>query len=262
MRIQGSCLAVLLLCLGVGIQGCAKYSTPGGPADFRALGISADEANAMTDASIAAVIDRKPAASFPASVAVVRLQDRNYSSYTVSNAYDVGKYSVVTIRDVEEETDFDSLSSLPHLRGIAPLNRLVVPNHVASVKDLRLAAARVQADFLLIYTFDTQFGTEKKVPALGTITLGVFPSQQARVTSTASAAFLDTRTGFIYGLAEATESADRMTNAWNSKEAVDKTRRAAERKAWESLVGELQRTWVDIASTFGPPSIQAASTTP
>jgi hypothetical protein len=54
--------------------GCASYSAPGKSADFRAMGITAVQASALTDRDIAHRLDRKPLAGFPASVAVVRVQ--------------------------------------------------------------------------------------------------------------------------------------------------------------------------------------------
>ncbi len=257
-------IAFVLLVFVAGLMsvGCATYTTPGAPADFRALGVTPEEARSLSDASIIEVMDRKPVASFPAALAVVRLQGRAYSSYSVHNAYGVGEYTVVTLRDVEKDTDFERLTELPQLHGIAPLNRLVITEKITNLKDLRLAAANVHADILLIYTFDTKFGSERVLPALETFSLGVFPAREAQVTTTASAAFIDTRTGFIYGLAEATEASDRLTNAWNSRQAVEKTRNAAEREAWESLVAQLEDTWTAIVEAYGPSEEELAFVAP
>src|SRR2546423_1703511 len=79
---------------------------------------------------------------------------------------------------------------------VVPINQMVVPMKIESERDLRAAAAGVQADMALLYTFNTQFNTETTIPALGVLTLGLFPNQNARVTSTASAALVDTRSGY------------------------------------------------------------------
>ena len=44
-------LALLIVCVtGLVLSGCrARYTTPGGPADFHALGITPDHAEALTD---------------------------------------------------------------------------------------------------------------------------------------------------------------------------------------------------------------------
>lgn len=233
--------------------GCTRYVTPGGPADFRALGVSPQDADAMTTSGVKEALSRRPAASFPASVALARVQGRGYTSYT-SRGYGSGAFTIISGRDVERETDFEKLSKLPMLAGVAPLNRLVVPGEIRSEEDLRNAAAQVQADILLIYTFDTEFWTETTVPHLGTITLGLFPNERAKVSSTASSAFIDVRTGFIYGLSEVTHTNSRIANAWTSREAMDQTRREVEAEAFSRLTQDWEKTWAGIAARFGPGS--------
>ncbi|MBC7834982.1 MAG: hypothetical protein H7Y88_07760 [Phycisphaerales bacterium] len=236
------------------IGGCAKYITPGGPADFRALGITSGEAEAMTDKNIAARLARKPAANFPAGIATVRVQAGGYRSHTWTNPESPGRYSVVTTREVEGEETFERLTTLPMIRGIAPINRLVAPPSVNTEMDIRSIAADLQADIVLLYTFDTTFGSETIIPALGTITLGIFPAEEARVTSTASAALIDTRTGFVYGLAESTARTEQLANAWTTGDAIDQSRRRAEKRAFEGLIGELEKAWPRLVSAYGPGS--------
>ncbi|MCC6429097.1 MAG: hypothetical protein IT435_20040 [Phycisphaerales bacterium] len=247
-------LAVLVMsALSLLLHGCASsYVTPGGPADFRALGITPQEVDAITDASIAARLNRKPAASFPAALAIVRVQAGGYYSRTV-RGLGSGQFSVVTNRDVEQAGEIAKLESMPMLRGLAPMNRLVTPQSVNSEIDLRSAAADLQADMVLLYTFDTVFNTETTIPALGVITLGLFPNEQARVTSTASAAVLDTRTGYVYGVAEATSKTTQLANAWTSNEAVDQSRRRAETEAFSGLVAQIESMWGRIVKQYGPP---------
>lgn len=247
------------------LGGCqsVKYTTPGGPADFRALGLSPAEAESLTDYDIGQRLARKPAASFPAAIALVRVQGEGYRSYT-SRGRGSGPYSIITTRDAESDTDVLRLTQMPNTRGIGAVNRLIVPAETKDLKDLRLIGADLQADIILVYTFDTEFGsTETTIPALGVLTLGLFPNERARVTSTASAAFVDTRTGYLYGLAEATVEDTRITNAWGNNEAVDKSRREAERGAFEKLVPEIERLWADISAMYGPKTATpAASVTP
>jgi hypothetical protein len=257
----GAALVAGALLLG----GCqsVKYTTPGGPADFRALGLSPAEAESMTDYDIGQRLARKPAASFPAAIALVRVQGEGYRSYT-SRGRGSGPYSIITTRDAESDTDVLRLTQMPNTRGIGAVNRLIIPAETKDLKDLRLIGADLQADIILVYTFDTEFGsTETTIPALGVLTLGLFPNERARVTSTASAAFVDTRTGYLYGLAEATVEDTRITNAWGNNDAVDKSRREAERGAFEKLVPEIERLWADISAMYGPKTATpAASVTP
>lgn len=239
------------------VNGCqTRYMTPGGPADFRALGIAPAHAEALTDAAISEKLARKPAASFPASIVLIRLQAPNYRTASMGDqgVYGSGNASVVTVRDVESEVSMDELTSLPMVRGVSNVNRFVVPNRIAHEIDLRGIAADLHGDIVFAYTFDTRFRTETIVPALGFFTLGLFPSKEASVTTTCSGVFMDTRTGYIYGLAEATADTSQLANSWTSTDAVEQSRRRVERRSFREMVDAAKNTWTRIASTYGPPA--------
>ena len=243
----GTFLAAAWLC------GCASYRTPGGPADFRALGVTEQVVAENTDFSIAQRLERKPLAAFPTAIAVVRVQDRGYWSYTASG-YGIGNYTVVPIRDVETKEQFDRIGALPMVRGVAPLNRLVLPANFRNDRELRDGAAAVQADMLLIYTFDTAFQVQHKVPPLGILTLGIFPDEHSSIASTVSAVLMDTRNGYVYGLMEATAKKEKLANAWTQRSTVDAGRRQTEAEAFDKLVGEFETTWRRVLEEYGPPS--------
>jgi hypothetical protein len=248
-------LGLVLLLLAISplvAPGCASYRTPGSRADFSAMGITPEEVNAQTDISIAKRLERKPLAGFPTHIAVVRVQGVGYCSETV-RGHGEGRYTVVTTRDVEPENAFQRVANLPMVEGVATLNRLVLPPRLDTEEDLRKAAASVQADMLLLYTFDTAFETSTKVKPLGLVTLGLFPDRVTRVTSTASAALLDTRNGYVYGLAEGTSEKKQLSNAWNDEDALDESRRHAEREAFEKLVDAFSTTWRSVVARYGPP---------
>jgi hypothetical protein len=196
---------------------------------------------------------RKPLASFPSVLASVRVQDQGYWSER-GRGYGHGRFTVVTTREAESDEALARLTKLPMVRGIAPLNRLVLSPNINSEENLRAAAASVQADILLIYTFETVFGNKTTIPALGVITLGLFPNEEARVTSTASAALLDTRNGYVYALAEASAKTEQLANAWTSREAADEARVRAEKEAFSKLVGELERAWGGVVANYAPSS--------
>ena len=248
-RFAAFVLFVLLGATGLTLSGCGSYVVPGSAADFRALGITAQEQEEMTDGVIAAAMQRKPAASFPARIAIARLQGAGYRSHS-GYGYGTGTVTLQMNRDVESEEDFERLADQAQIAGIAPLNRLVLPNSIRSVDDLRVAAAQVKADMLLVYTFDTRFGVETIVPVLGTITLGLFPSKESRVNSTCSLALIDVRTGYIYGLGEANARADQLASGWTSKTAVDQSRRRAERRAFAGAVDEFVSLWGGVVSEY------------
>ncbi|MEZ6317171.1 MAG: hypothetical protein R3B49_00255 [Phycisphaerales bacterium] len=240
--------------------GCVKYQTPGAAADFRALGITPAQQEAATDGFVRTSMSIKPAASFPARVAIGRVQDQGYRSYT-QWGYGRGRYTLVGVRDVEREEDLERLTSLPMIADAVMLNRMAVPDQLDTIEDMRGAAASVHADMLLLYTFDTRFGAETTIPALGVITLGLFPNKEARVTSTASAALVDTRTGYVYGLVEGTASEDQLANAWTSRDAIDQSRRRAERAAFEHATDEFTKLWKGVAERYAIEPTRRASAT-
>jgi hypothetical protein len=134
--------------------------------------------------------------------------------------------------------------------GVGPINRLLLPTHLETDRELREAAARMHADVLLLYTLDTTFQVEDKAAPLTVVSLGLSPNKQAKVLCTASALLMDTRNGYLYGVAEATDHQDQFTSAWTSATAVDQTRRRTESKAFGKLVGELEKTWAGVVQTY------------
>jgi hypothetical protein len=233
-------LAMIVACGFVIVgAGCASYVTPGAGVDLARLG----------DADIKELMANEPAAKFPANVAVARIQAPNYHSYR-NESYGTGRYSVVTTRDVETEEDFHSIAALPMVAGVAPMNRLLLPAQLDTVKALRTAAARLKADILLVYTFDTTFrvGAQKYRP-LNVIALGFLNNKEVIVTTTASAAMFDVRTEFLYGLAEASARESKSASVWSSSDTVDDLRVVTERKAFELLLPEIQKTWAGVVKT-------------
>jgi hypothetical protein len=213
------------------------------------VGVPKTVRDASTDGLVQQALDKKPLARFPTGIAVVRVQAPGYQSNT-AQVFGSGAFCVVTTRDIERPEQIERLSKLPMVSGIAPVNRLLLTQNLESDLQLRQAAAQLQAEMLLIYTLDTQFKTEDKAAPLSVITLGLSPNQQVRVTSTASAVLMDTRNGYIYGLAEATDQENHMTSAWQNDVAIDETRRATESAAFGKLVGELETTWNGVVARY------------
>lgn len=227
------------------LGGCATYTTPGGSVQLSKL----------ADRDINTLMSQKPAAVFPANIAVARIQAPGYYSYRVSS-YGTGRYSVVTTRETESEEDFTHLEKLPGIAGIAPLNRLLLPTKLDSIKSLREASARLKADVLLIYTFDTSFHVAAQTYApLNVITLGLLNNKEVNVTTTASAAFFDVRTEYLFGLSEATATETKNSNLWNTSSAVDDMRIATEKNAFHKLLPEIEKTWSGIVKQYAGKSI-------
>jgi hypothetical protein len=161
---------------------------------------------------------------------------------------------------VEKPEQFDRLAKLPMIRGIAPVNSLLLPRDLKNDRDLRQAAAELHADLLLVYTLDTTFYDEDMAGILTVVTLGAAPNQHISVTTTASAVLVDTRNGYVYGTAEATQKHDGLTNAWFSDSAVDQDRRNTEAAAFDKLVGELEHTWTGVVKEYASAAQPPAAT--
>lgn len=232
--------AVAILALLALVHGCASYTTPGGGVQISNL----------TEADIGELLSKEPAATFPANIAVARIQAPDYESYRVSS-FGTGRYSVVTTREVESEEDFERLATLPQVEKIAPINRILLPTNLDSVKALREASARLKADILLIYTFDTSFraGEQKFLP-LNAISLGFLKNKEVSVTTTASAAYFDVRTEYLFGIAEATAKESKNSSVWSSEAAVDDLRVVTEKEAFQKLLPELEKTWAGVVEQY------------
>lgn len=237
MRLPTILLALVGLAL---VSGCAtSYIPPSGRADL--AGISSFS---MRESFAA-----KPAAGFPAGIAAVRVQAPHYRSYRTERDGGVhghGRYSVITVKEVEEDAELQRLAKLPQVGGLITISTLLLPEKLQSDLELREAAARLKADMVLLYTFNTSFHDNDASVALNIVTLGLIPTRQVFVRVAVSALLIDTRTGFIYSALEANERRQITTNAWESSESADRARRDAEKAAFKSLVGEFEKSWPQV----------------
>ena len=256
-------LAVVLFSVAWPLVGCGtsqRYLTPGagaplaamlheGAAEREAL-IEQQERQRGTDRQIAKILAVQPAADFPAHIVSARLQSSGYAHRRVYG-HGHGRYSVVTTRDVETDEAFAKLSAMPGVAQFSPMTRLVLPPRFEDLTDLREAAATLHADLLLIYTLDTRFRVkDHDVGPLNYIALGNLRNQEAMVTTTASAAFLDVRTGYLYGTAEATASNSQKSSIWRTEEAVDEAREKTEQQAYAELVPAVEAAWAGIVGRY------------
>lgn len=229
-------LPVALTLAVLSLVGCTTYIPPGAKADLQAF------ASPNIQEGFAA----KPTSPFPASIAAVRVQGPSYSNYYVrrnGGLYGSGRYSVITTREVEEQAQFDRVTSLPRVSGLVALNRMLLPARLEGDREIREAASRLQADLVFLYTFDTTFFETDAAKPLSVITLGLSPTRKITALTTVSALLLDTRTGYIYSAYEVTEREATLSTSWGSRDTADETRRQAERRAFGKLVDELVTSW-------------------
>lgn len=218
------------------LAGCSTYIAPGAKADLQAF----------APASIQEGFAVKATSPFPAGIAAVRVQAPDYTNHYLERnggTYGTGRYTVVTTREVEDPAQLDRLARLPQVAGLISINRMLLPPKLESDREIREAAARLQADLVLLYTFDTSFFASDLARPLTIITLGLSPTRKVFVTTTASALLLDTRTGYVYSAYEVTQKADTLSTSWGSRDAADEGRRRNEREAFAKLVKEFEDSW-------------------
>ncbi len=155
---------------------CGRHGRSSGLRDIYDAG-RRRQFGALADADIAALMAVGPASPFPARIAVARIQAPGYASGTKSG-YGTGRYSVVTVRDIEDKDSFARIFALPMVGG-TPLGPLSL------------------------------------------ITLGLLPDKKAFVSSTTSGALVDVRTGFLYGVSEATEREEQLATIRNTQDIKD-----------------------------------------
>ena len=238
------------------LGGCASYTTPGGGADMAlftdgdpetapAAGITATP---KKDGTIE-IHKRKPMAEFPVNMLTVRVQESGYNSRT-NTGYGRGKYSVLTVRDIETEDDFVRINKLVGIAQVSPLSRLLLSDNLQTDEELRKAASRLQADMILIYTLDTDFCSTDSSTPLSVISLGLAPTIKVRVITTLSALVMDTRTGFIYGILEETARNEQTAAVLTTQDAFDQLRQKTERQAFELFLDEFEVLWKNISTQY------------
>ena len=227
------------------LAGCAtSYVVPGPRADLKSFGSPSIQESFATQASH----------PFPAALAFVRVQAPTYRSTRFPetlNAATTGRYRVITTREAEDDAQVDRLGHLAQVAGTTTINRMLLPTELHSDLELRDAAARLHADLVLVYTFDTAFFETDQSRPLTVVTLGLSPTRKVEVSTTISALLLDTRTGYIYSAYETTHKAEARSTSWSTGDTADETRRGNERQAFGQLMDEVEKTWPKLLAQYG-----------
>ena len=237
----------LITLLSIIIISCAtNYTTPG--ADVKISNLA--------DEDISKILQNKPSAEFPVNIAVARIQAPNYSNYIYQNRYvrteNSGEnFSMILTRDADEETSYAELGKLKGIKQISPFNKLLLPYNYKTIKDLRLAAAKMKASMLLVYTFDSQFSVDNKnYGPQNVFSLGYLKNKNVKVRSTASAALFDVQTEYLYGLSEATAEQSKTSNAWKKQDEVDNLRIETEKESFKKLTEQIKEMWSGVLEEY------------
>ena len=236
------------------------YIAPGPKADLQAfMPAASPDAGASAPRrgggapSIEASFAAKPAAGFPASIAFVRLQAPSYTNWRLREpdaSASGGRYSVVLTREAGEDAQLDRIAQLPQVAGVTGLSRMLLPARLDGDREIRQAAARLQADMVFLYTFDTSFHHTDASRPLSVVTLGLSPTRRISVTTTVSALLMDTRTRYIYATNEATKTTETHATSWGSGDTADEARRQNERDAFAQMADEFAKSWPRLVERY------------
>lgn len=202
-----------------------------------------------------------PVPSYPVSVNLVRVQAADYASLS-SERIAGGAFSVVMPPELSTPESMQAISQWPLVTDAGVLRASLLPQELTSLDDLRLAAAKNLADVLIVYTVDTRFESGgRQLDPLVDIPLGDAPAADACVTASASAVFIDVRTGVRYATAQSSARADDLDDAWKSATALDRKRIDVEKQAFVALLAESEKVWAQVAghSEFSQASEAAAT---
>jgi hypothetical protein len=232
---------------GVFCAGCASYATPGGPALLASLA-----ADPVSNASFA-----PPVPSFPVHVNLVRVQAANYASLTAERVAG-GSFSVVTPAE-RAGRPLKAVSQWPLVADAAQLRPALLPERLATLDDLRLAAAKNLADVLVVYTVDTLFEVDgRNLAPLAEVSLGKPPGERAGITSTASAVLIDVRSGYRYATVNADARLDDLDGAWLTSATLDKKRLETEQQALDALWVEAGKIWRGVTPAGVPDALDGS----
>lgn len=234
------------------LPGCQSHVVRPQGADMAVFGLKADEETRriQTDFDIEKVLDLKPLARFPATLAVVRVQSGASSSQSHGMSYGRGAYSVVLTPTVETQPHLDTIRRLPQVDGVVRLNRLVLGPSTRTDKDLRTAAAKLHADLVLVYTINTEWTIDNDAEPLDVITFGLSKYKNVKVTSTATALLLGTHNGYIYATAEVARDKRYQDNAWRNSAQIEEAQEQLEQQAFDGLVESFVSSWPQVVDLY------------
>ncbi|MEM6334901.1 MAG: hypothetical protein AAF823_16335 [Planctomycetota bacterium] len=259
-RFHAAALALLIATLALVSQGCASYAVRSQAADMtlfaddEAARLMADR-ESQTQFDIEQALRKKPLAAFPTGIAVAQVEGIDVSRYSRNATR--ARYALVGTRQHATEDQLAKIQALSMVVGVAPINRMLLVSELEDDAALREAAARLHADLLLVYTFDTEVYLGDTDSPVDVVTLGFIPSRTARVASTASSLLLDTRNGYLYAVAEGSSEHTQPANLWTTRSAVDDARRRAERDALADMVDSFADAWPTVIEQHAPAAAHA-----
>ncbi len=215
----------LISCTAFALTACSSYINPHTVSRERAA-----RAEAFSHPLITRAFHAKPAIRFPATIAVAPQ----------------GSEAQEQLRALGATGHLDELKNLPQIAQIGPLSTLLLGDKAPNDLALREAAAKGHADALLLVSVNSITTDGKILAPLTALSLGLFPNEHYEIISTALAALVDVRTGYVYGTLERSAARSGLTTAWGDSL---RAKNRAERHAMEKLLGEFPAFWQSVVQT-------------
>lgn len=178
------------------------------------------------------ILDSKISFNWPARVAVMRIKQK-YQGQSWGHFAGHSWSTSAFVLDKKLVTQFiGELESSDRIAEVILLPNLMIPNEL-SIEAIRNAAARVQADLILVMKPESFVDYEVRL----------FEKNQAKAQSTIEAIFLDVRTGVIPYTAIATETLliKSRTEDLNRAETMRRVQQEAEGKAMVKTAKDLSK---------------------
>ncbi len=221
-------VAAAILC-----SGCSSYVNS--PAATRAREAKRAE---FTDPLIARAANARPTMQYPATIALAP-NDRSVREH---------------VRALSAFGKLDALNSLPQLARTTVISPAIIgdtdqEHRISADLRLREAAAKLHADAVLFIAIETQATDGRIIAPLTELSLGLLPNKRYELISTAFAALVDTRTGYVYGTVEKSRAKSGITMSWGSDDVIRRARAKVERHATETLFADFPAFWRGIVAT-------------
>jgi len=187
----------------------------------------------------------KPAAKFPARIAMVKVET-GYS----------GNMSLSRNQHVERAEYAKTLGSLPGIAGMVNMNNTMVRSNRVSYASLRKEARNLGADLVAIYKFNTSTHTNNVSTLLSVATLGAAPTNGHRSVSAVSLLIMDARTGYVYGVEQASAEKRALSTSWGNDGASDHAEFRAEQVAMDEIMKKVPGFWKMLYAKHGEGSFE------
>jgi hypothetical protein len=207
------------------------------------------------DADIAKIAAVEPDLQFPARIGVARIVNGELTLPTAEEGEllaELGARNATLGEFVQVSPLVASMVTGSNPDGLAPQNHSRRPEAV--VHDIRKTAARQHLDYVLIYEIGARASERDTVFALADVTLiggALLPTRNIKVAGVGQAIFLDVRTGYPYGTAQAAADLSGLGRSFGGDRREAQLRDKATDKVFVALVPEVEEMFTKLITAAG-----------